>query len=116
MRISMLFKLAAAAGLVLAAPAASVAQIGTVDPNDVGEYEPAAVPEGGPAAQDPAAPQDEYLPVDTGSEAPEPEAAAPAAAAPASTVQGNASERASADMTVPPEDVFSAAEGVFGKG
>ncbi len=116
MRISMLFKLVAAAGLVLAVPAGGIAQVGTVDPNDVGEYEPAAAPSGYEA--DPAVPQDEYLPVDEGSDYPAPQAPASAPRAPAAPVAatGGASDRASAAVAVPADDVFSAAEGVFGKG
>lgn len=112
---SLFLKLAAAAGLLLAAPA-SVAQIGKIDPNNNGEYEPAV--EGAPEAVAPLE-QDEYLPVDAGTEAPVAvpvdEVAAPVAAAPAAPSQA-ASLRASEAVTVPPDDVFSAAEGVFGKG
>jgi hypothetical protein len=52
----------------------------------------------------------EYQPVDSGARDSAAEAAAPEAAAP------NASQRASQASTVARKDVFSAAEGVFGKG
>lgn len=119
MSVSVLFKLAAVASLILAAPAVSVAQISTVDPNDRGEYEPAPGLEAEPAYDYQAPPPagDEYMPVDSGSAdgysaEPAPVAAAPAPQQPAV----GASERASADMRVPADDVFAAAEGVFGKG
>jgi hypothetical protein len=121
---SLLFKLAAAAGLILAAPGASAFQ---VDPSDRGEYEPAPGLEaeaayqgqGHPADDDQAAApaEDEYMPVDAGSPEAYPADPAPVAAAPAPQQSGvSASERASADMSVPADDVFTAAEGVFGKG
>ena len=113
MRNHLFVKLAAAAGLLLAAPA-GVAQISTIDPNSSGEYEPAASVE---AEAEAAAPVDEseYLPVDAGTEQAAPEAAAPAVS-PAAPATADASLRASEAVTVPPEDVFTAAEGVFGKG
>lgn len=114
MRKSLFLKLVAAAGLVLASPVASVAQISTIDPNSSGEYEPVVGGEAEASAQ-----QDEYLPVDSGGgEAPvEPGAVMRAtAAAPAPGQGGRASERASEAVRIPPEDVFGAAEGVFGKG
>lgn len=115
MRTSVFFKLAAAAGLLLAMPGA--AQISTIDPNDVGEYEPAASAQPAPANDYYAAPQDEYLPVDAGTEAAVPvDQAAPAPVAQPQTAAIDASLRASDAMTVPAEDVFTAAEGVFGKG
>ena len=91
--------LAAAAILLSAAPAA--AQIQTVDPNqpDAWQNEPA------PEAQAPAAPQD-YTPVESQPAQDQPEeiyTAPPAAAAPQ-------------DAAVPREDLFNAAEGVFGRG
>jgi hypothetical protein len=119
---SLLFKLAAAAGLILAAPGASAFQMSTIDPSDRGEYEPAPEPAyqspAEPGYDDQAAPaDDEYMPVDAGSADGYSADPAPVAAAPAPQTSGvPASERASADMSVPAEDVFSAAEGVFGKG
>jgi hypothetical protein len=123
---SLFFKLAAAAGLILAAPGASAFQISTIDPNDRGEYEPAPGLQAEPAYQDPAEPydgqaappvQDEYIPVDSGSAEAYPAEPAPVAAAPApAPQQQSASLRASEAVTVPADDVFTAAEGVFGKG
>ncbi len=84
-----------------AAPAAS--QIQAVDPNDPGEYEAASPAETAPAE----APGEEYTPVET----------APAAAAPAPVPDASATmARPPAADAIPREDVFSAAEGVFGKG
>jgi hypothetical protein len=101
-------KLFAAAGLILSGPAS--AQITQIDPNDAGEYEPAAsVPASEPAPYEApyeAPPASDYVPVDSAPPASTP-STAPAPAAPASTARGD---------TVPRDDVFSAAEGVFGKG
>ena len=85
-------KLAAAAGLAFAAPAA--AQVQTIDPNRAGEYEPAAQP----------APAQEAAPGD-----------APAAAP---SLRDGAAARASeaAGGPVAKHDVLAAAEGVFGRG
>ena len=98
-------KLVAAAGLAMGAPLA--AQVATVDPNGSGEYEPGV-------SQPAANPAEEYYPVDSGSQQsadPSVQAAPPAlSAAPAAPPM-----RPPAD-TVPREDVFSAAENVFGKG
>ena len=123
---SVFLKLFAAAGLALAAPAFAQGQ--PANPNDTGEYEPAA----SVAADQQTAVDQEYTPVDPGpqnpteryyvpkEEAPAPvqpvvTPAAPAATATA-TATGTASDRASASMRVGREDVFAAAEGVFGKG
>lgn len=108
MMFKRILELFAAAALTAGAiPAA--AQVATVDPND--PYQPAQ-------SQDwPESPDGEYQPVDAGPDqavsgeeaAAEEEATAPAAtAAPAA--------RASVQDTIPRDDVFSAAEGVFGKG
>jgi hypothetical protein len=107
MRASNILKLALAAGLA-AAGAAAPAQVGTVDPN---RPPPAAGPAPAPAPHaEPAAP--EYQPVDPGPQQASPDSAPPPAAAP------SAADRAAAEAetTVPRNDVFSAAEGVFGKG
>jgi hypothetical protein len=97
-KFSML-RLAAAASLILTVASAS-AQVTSVDPNQAGSYQPA--PQQTAPAQD-----GEYQPVDTGEqgaiEAPETQSQAPARMQP---VQDS----------VEREDVFSAAEGVFGKG
>ena len=105
-------RLAAAAALALAAVAAP-AQVSTIDPNSAVDPQPApatTTAEPGWERGD-----SEYQPVDAGSQdstGPAAEPAAEAAAAP------GASERASAaaGATIPRKDVFSAAEGVFGKG
>ncbi|WP_324748780.1 EipA family protein [Sphingomonas sp. LY54] len=100
-------KLFAAAGLILSGPAS--AQITQIDPNDAGEYEPAAsVPASEPAPYAPyeAPPASDYVPLDSAPPASTP-STAPAPGAPAGTTRGD---------TVPRDDVFSAAEGVFGKG
>ena len=100
-----LLTLAAAAALTLGGAAAN-AQITNVDPNT------SATPEGE------AAPAGEWAPVDAGEV--DSEAATPAPSTYDSQPTGQtASERASAASsgdTVPRKDVFSAAEGVFGKG
>jgi hypothetical protein len=98
-------RLAAAAALALAA-AAAPPQVATVDPNTAVGPAPAA------SAAKPGFETDEaeYQPVESGAQDSAAEAAAPEAAAP------NASQRASQASTVGRKDVFSAAEGVFGKG
>jgi hypothetical protein len=100
-------KLAAVAGLAVAAPA--TAQVQTIDPNKAGEYEPAARTAPAPA-------ESEYQPVEAApADTPE---AAPAEAAPAAPVAGTAAQRASeaAGGPVAKADVFKAAEGLFGRG
>jgi hypothetical protein len=97
-------RLAAAAALALAA-AGAPAQVATVDPNssvDVGTAEPGLETE-----------EPEYQPVEAGNPEVVEESAAPEVEAGPAT----ASQRASkASTTVKNKDVFSAAEGVFGKG
>jgi hypothetical protein len=117
MRVRVLSKsllVAAAAGLA-ASPAA--AQSGNVDPNA-----PPASTAAQPAPEKPVQGSwdTEYQPVDAGPQAPAPaqapgQAPAPAdpAAAPTAEQRANASIRGD---NVPRKDVFSAAEGVFGKG
>jgi hypothetical protein len=98
-----LVNLAAAAILLSAAPAA--AQIQNVDPNqpDAWQNEPEPAPE---AEREAPATTEDYAPVENRSESQSNEIyAAPPAAAPASE-----------SATVPREDVFSAAEGLFGRG
>jgi len=92
-----------AAALILAVAAPAAAQIQTVDPNQPSSWqnEPAPAPE----AQAPAA-ADEYAPVEgqtNETQSNEIYTPPPAAAAPA-------------DSAVPRDDVFSAAEGLFGRG
>jgi hypothetical protein len=93
-------RLAAAAGLVLAAGPAA-AQVTTIDPNEAGAYQ--TVPQQAAPAQEP-----EYQAIDGGAEQPaETATAATAVPEPQMTPVQDTIER---------EDVFSAAEGVFGKG
>ena len=108
MRASKILKLAFAAGLV-ASGAAAPAQVGTVDPNNP------PPPASGPAPATTPAPEQtapEYQPVDPGAQQASPDSAPPPAMAP------SAADRAAAEAetTVPRKDVFTAAEGVFGKG
>ncbi|HEX9947573.1 MAG TPA: DUF1134 domain-containing protein [Allosphingosinicella sp.] len=103
-------RLAAAAALTLAA-AAAPAQVATVDPNTAAGPAPSATdPEPGFEAD-----EAEYQPVDSGSDSASDPASDPA---PQEASPSSASQRASAAATptVPRKDVFSAAEGVFGKG
>ena len=94
-------KLAAAAGLALAAGPAA-AQVTTIDPNQADAYQ--AAPQEPAPAQEP-----EYQPVDSGVEtqADVTGETAPAAAQP---------QMAPVQDTMERDDVFSAAEGVFGRG
>lgn len=118
----------AAAGLALGSP--SIAQVTQIDPNDVGEYEPAAnvtvqpavaqasVQQAAPApiAEPSTAPaEEEYQPVDSGSQ--DAAVTVQAQSAPAAG-QESAEARASAAVshTVARDNVLAAAEGVFGRG
>src|SRR5687768_2255809 len=102
---------AAFAASMIAAPAA--AQVSTIDPNSV-----AAEPAPAPPPTEVETWDSEYQPVDAGSQsgAEEPVATADqpseVAVAPAASVRASAA----AGSAVPRKDVFSAAEGVFGKG
>ena len=116
---SVFLKVFAAAGVALAAPA--FAQGPAVDPNNSGEYEPAASAQ----AEQQAAVDQEYTPVDAGPQDPAepyyqgkqaPAVPVPSRAPAQSSTSVAASERASASMRVQRDDVFTAAEGVFGKG
>jgi hypothetical protein len=98
-------RLAAAAGLVLAATGAP-AQVSTIDPNSAVDSAPAA--ETGWEPDEP-----EYQPVDSGGRAVADEAPVPQAANAPSAASRRASQ---ASTSVPRKDVFTAAEGVFGKG
>ena len=108
--VAKLFAVAVAASI--GAGVAS-AQVSTIDPNTVAA-DPAP-----PPAQQVETWDTEYQPVDSGSQTSEDPASATAAETTSEVaVAPNASERASAaaGSTVPRKDVFSAAEGVFGKG
>lgn len=100
--------LGVAAAAALALTGAAPAQVTEVDPNTAVNPPPASAPDAW-EADEPSEPVDAG-PQDTMAEpAPDPRAAAPGAAA---------TDRASAaaGATIPRKDVFSAAEGVFGKG
>jgi hypothetical protein len=110
MRYSVIFRLVCVAGAALAGSAP--AQVGTIDPN---APPPAAQPSA--AAQAPAEPAGTWQPEG----APVAEVSAPGTvqAQPGAASAPSASERAGSSInggTVPRKDVFSAAEGVFGKG
>jgi hypothetical protein len=122
--------LPAAAGLILAMPVA--AQVGRVDPNAPPPQAAPAPVQPSPSGQPGPGAMPDSQPVDPGSQdaGPAAPAEAPAQGAPlqpeaAPPAQGDlpsapsAHDRAAADMrgdTVPRKDVFTAAEGVFGKG
>lgn len=103
--------LLAAVGIA-AAPA--TAQIQTVDPNEAMQSDVAPVPQDGatpaPADPAPATANDAYRPPRAAT-AP----AQPAGSTPPATADRAAATSAAAD-TYPQDDVFTAAEGVFGKG
>ena len=99
-------RLAAAAAIAIGAGAAS-AQVGTVDPNSVAKVE--AQPA---EAEVEAQTESEWVSTDAGPQESDP---APEEAAPAADASTRASVAAGGG-TVPRKDVFSAAEGVFGKG
>lgn len=115
-------KLVAAAALALGGPAA--AQISQVDPNEVDPY--ASDPySSDPYASDPYAadpydpPADSYEQVDPGSQDPYSyPPPPPVGAPPAPPAQPTPTDRrlTAPSDTIPREDIFSAAEGVFGKG
>jgi hypothetical protein len=101
-------RLAAAAALALSA-AAAPAQVTKVDPNTaVDSAMPAEPAEPGFEAE-----ESEYQPIDADAR----DSAEAASAPRADSVPGTASQRASrTSTTIPRKDVFTAAEGVFGKG
>jgi hypothetical protein len=110
MRASHVLKLALAAGLAASVAAPVPAQVGSVDPNAPPPAAPTtAQPQPGPAEEAPA--PNDYQPVDAGPQGTAPDASGTATAP-------SAQERAAAEAgaTVPRKDVFTAAEGVFGKG
>jgi hypothetical protein len=108
-----LLRLAAAAALGLAA-AAAPAQVATVDPNTAVGPQPAPETSAEPGWESDSS---DYQPVDSGTQDSAP--ADEAGEAGADPVAGTASQRASdaaTGATIPRKDVFTAAEGVFGKG
>src|SRR4051812_11834295 len=108
MRASKILKLAFPAGLA-AAGAAAPAQVGTVDPNRPPPPAAGPAPAPAPPAEQPA--QGEYQPVDPG-----PQQASDAGPPPAAAPSAADRPAAEAETNVPRNDVFNAAEGVFGKG
>ena len=110
MRASHVLQLALAAGLTASA---AMAQVGDVDPNGP---PPAGAQRQAPPPADAPPGTNDYQPVDPGPQGAPPEENGPAA--PPTDSAPTAADRASAEAgaTVPRKDVFSAAEGVFGKG
>jgi hypothetical protein len=110
-RIS-LMKLAAVAALAMGSAAA--AQVGTVDPNDA--YAQETAPAEAPQEEEQAPADSEWVAADPGAQdVEEAPAGQSAGAAPATSASSRASA-AAGNSTVARKDVFSAAEGVFGKG
>jgi hypothetical protein len=104
-------RLAAFAMLALATPTAAFAQIETVDPDTGTAWQPRDAPPEETLPPEPQA-QDDWTPIG------EPADQAPAADpyAPPAASADPAPAQASATPTVPREDIFSAAESVFGDG
>ena len=102
-----LVRLAAFAALAFATPTAAFAQIETVDPDTGTAWQPGDAP--GEEESLPPEPEADWTPID------QPEAQAPTQD---STVSpgATAGQAQAASPTVPREDVFTAAENVFGKG
>lgn len=107
-------RLLAAAFAVSIGAGPAAAQVSTIDPNSVA-VDPAPPP---PPPEQVETWNTEYQPVDSGTQAGTEEPVASADQSTQVAVAPTASERASAaaGSTVPRKDVFSAAEGVFGKG
>ncbi len=103
-----LVRLAAFAALAFATPTAAFAQIETVDPDTGTAWQPGDAP----AEEEslPPEPETDWTPID------EPETQAPAQDSTVSPGAAAGQPQASATPTVPREDVFTAAENVFGKG
>ncbi len=109
--LKMLLNLAAAGAMFAAAPA--LAQVETVDPNQAyssANPPPEAMPEPSPEQQ---APSSEWSPLDSGTVT-EPTTAEPSPGFDNTTTTQTIP--ATQGATVPREDVFTAAEGVFGRG
>jgi hypothetical protein len=104
-----LVRLAAFAALAFAAPGAAFAQIATVDPDTGGAWQPGDAP--AEAESLPPEPEGDWTPLDQpGAESPPQDTYSP----PAATAGG--APATAATPTVPREDIFSAAENVFGQG
>ena len=107
MLMSRAFMLAAAASLAIGSPVA--AQIAQIDPNTAYQSPPPA-----PAAQ--PAGQDSDQPVDTSNQDPDTAPAPAPDQAPVPAQPAPPPALTAPTETVPKDDVFAAAEGVFGKG
>jgi hypothetical protein len=106
-----LVRLAAFAMLALATPTAAFAQIETVDPDTGTAWQPGDAPVEDTLPPEPES-QSDWTPIDTAR--PEPVVSNPQTAPAATAQQGQLPPQAA--QAVPREDVFSAAESVFGKG
>jgi len=111
-----LVRLAAFAAIALGAPEAAFAQIQPVDPDTGDAWQPGDAP----ADPLPPEPQTEWTPIEPPAETTAPADATPPydAAPPATTGPAPADQGVTPPdpATVPREDIFSAAENVFGKG
>jgi NAD(P)H-flavin reductase len=94
-------KLAAAAALVLSAPGSAIAQIQTIDPNQADSYQPDPFPYDEDQSQAPTG--DVWTPIEEPSYETTP-------------YQTETAPLTSPRQTVPREDIFTAAEDLFGRG
>jgi hypothetical protein len=94
-------KLAAAAALVLSAPGSAIAQIQTIDPNQADSYQPDPFPYDEDQSQAPTG--DVWTPIEEPSYETTP-------------YQAETAPLTSPRQTVPREDIFTAAEDLFGRG
>ncbi len=106
-----LVRLAAFAALALATPGAAFAQIHSVDPDTGGAWQPGDAP--GQDEALPPEPQTDWTPIDAPAEPP-PVEDYPATAGEVPPARPTRS--ASIDPTLPRDDIFEAAENVFGQG
>jgi hypothetical protein len=117
-----LVRLAAFAALALATPAAAFAQIQSVDPNTGAAWQPGDAPAEDQTLPPEPQPSDPWTPVDR--PAAEPPVARPTvagspsvnSATPPGMGDPQRAATTEAAATVPREDIFTAAENVFGKG
>ena len=101
------------ASIVAAAAPLAAQPVQTIDPNKSGEYEPTAQ-----SHAEPKPAQEEYQPVDAGTQqaTASPDFETQASPPAASTSAADRASAAARGSTVARKDVFSAAEGVFGRG
>ena len=110
MLMSRALVLAAVSSFAIGGPAA--AQLAQIDPNTAYQSQPAA-----PADAPPPAAQENYQPVDSGNQDPNAPPPAPAQTPAPAPAQAPPPPALTAPTdTLPKDDVFAAAEGVFGKG